>query len=447
MTTTATFDPTLWTPARATAFARGLWHVAASDGIADPERELLTRFLAATGAPTDLTALLASPFDFSEARRELDSQWIRRLLIQASRGLAELDGGISDEERDALRALGLGLGVGERLALQAPSFAPVTPETLMAWLATRPVDWISWDDEAQRAIFWRFPSGHARLADRAKVMVNRGQALVIHHGGTLHDVLHDGIYELSPETAPGLSAATGWQGGPVDAELTFVSMSQSETLRWGSVDPTSVPASPGSSDEVPLRAFGRFVFRIADATKAFTRFCRTGLLPSDEVEARVRRMAAGRFGEGLRAMATGGVGADRLLNDPAFVLERTRPVIDKAFAEAGLQIRRFELESITGPLELEIRTTHGGRGIGSFGVPAPSAGLGQGGSSTPSGSDAAVTCYKCLSAAPINARFCPNCGAAQRQKCAGCGHEAALRARFCPQCGLPQPGPPPPTAA
>jgi membrane protease subunit (stomatin/prohibitin family) len=432
------FDALLWTPTRSLAFVRGLFLVAACDGVAPEERRALVSLLSATRAPSDFEALAAMPFDFAEARRALDSHWLRRLLVRASRVMTELDGGLSDAERDALRAMALGLGVGERLALAPADAMDRTAEAFVAWLATRPLDWVSWDDEDQRATFWPFPAGRVPLSAGAKLMVSRGQALVVQGPDASLDVLSDGVHEATPETLPRLAAATGWSAGPVSAGLTFVNLGATDMLRWGSVEPILVPLRSGGPADVPLRAFGRFSVRIADAARVWGRFCRNGIPSTDDFETRVRRMAAGRFGEALRGLAEGErLGADVLLRDSSLVIDRARPAIERAFVEAGLAVRRFELESLTGPLELELRTTGGGRlmNSGSFANPTH----GNAAAATP---EAVLSCHRCLNAVPPNARFCAQCGAPQRKACGTCGSDVSVRARFCPQCGTAQTTPP-----
>ncbi len=117
------------------------------------------------------------------------------------------------------------------------------------------------------------------------------------------------------------------------------------------------------------------------------------------------------------------------------MVDRARPAIERAFTEAGLLIRRFEMESLTGPLALELRTTGGGRLLnsGSFANPTH----GQSAAATP---EAVLSCHRCLNAVPPNARFCAQCGAPQRKACASCGTDVSVRAKFCPQCGSAQAG-------
>ncbi len=54
-------------------------------------------------------------------------------------------------------------------------------------------------------------------------------------------------------------------------------------------------------------------------------------------------------------------------------------------------------------------------------------------------------CPECSRTIDADAKFCPNCGAAQpvvpndRNRCSGCGAVLSANDKFCPECGLPQP--------
>ena len=424
-----------WRAERALVFARGLYHVAACDGVHPAERRALELFLEQVGLPMSVDDLGRTPFDYVEAGRVLDSSWLRRTFIQACRMVVMLDGAVSPQERDTLRALGSALGVGERFALADFEGPPPPPEHLRDWVASQEVDFVSWDDDVQRGYFWPFPHPDHPLRHEGTLVVEQGQALVVRVDGQITDVLVAGEHRVTPRSLPGLARALGWMGGPVSASLLFVKVGPTPLLRWGTSDAIHVPV-PGQG-AVEIRAFGRFSVRLVDPSVLVERFARTEPPAAAEVEARVRRMFEGRFGEGLSQLPFSDV--EHLiasLNDLDALRDALAGHLNETLGRAGLALRKFQIENLTGPLELGLRPaskrTHSltelGRALNLTSTSLPEVPSTQ-------GEPMLGPCIDCLAPTPLAARFCATCGAAQRRSCPGCGTELPLRARFCSGCG------------
>ena len=249
-----------WTPRRARVFARGLYEVAACDGVDPLEARAIQGFLAKAGLPTDLETLAREPFDVVEATEVLDSVWLRRVFIQACEMMSRVDGGISSEERDIMRALAAGLGVGRRHAQNPALGSQPQPDDLAAWVAERAVDFVSWDDESQPGYFWAFPHADNPIELGARLEVAPSQAAVFHIGGDVTDTLPTGDHDITPASLPGLATRAGWRDGPVSAEVAFVSTSRSDVWRWGTNHPIVVEDARFGT--LALRAFGRFSLRL-----------------------------------------------------------------------------------------------------------------------------------------------------------------------------------------
>ena len=106
---------------RATVFARGLYYIASCDGIHQRERDALSHLIQEFGLNLTVDELSEPAFDYTRAAFELDSMWLRRTFIQACRIMVQMDGKISTDERDALRAMASALGIGEDFALEGPT--------------------------------------------------------------------------------------------------------------------------------------------------------------------------------------------------------------------------------------------------------------------------------------------------------------------------------------
>ena len=416
-----------WNNDRARVFARGLYYVAACDGLDPREEAALRVFVERTGLPDDLESLGAEPFDYAEATAVLDSTWLRRTFIQACRLMVRMDGRVSNAERDAMRAMGAALGVGEQIALEEVSESP-RPEEIVEWVSARAVDFVSWDDRAQRGYLWAFPHPEHPLAEGAAVRVADGQAVVVRHEEQVTDTLGPGEYEIVPDTLAGLAGAAAWSGGPVMASLVFVRTSPSSLLRWGTSNAVTLASS--EHGELPIRAFGRFSAAFADPREVVERFTRRGVPTNAELDVRLRRVVSGRFGAALGQLA---YDTDErlleLLNDLDALKDAVRPELSTQLARSGIRLERFLIENLTGPLELALKPVSRASQSRTLVGRTMMGGV---------GGDPAITlrpCPECLAPTPVTARFCPRCGTSQRAACNQCGQDVPTRARFCPNCG------------
>ena len=104
------------TEAQAKVIARALYHVATLGGVHEREIAIIRDFLRDAGLADYEARLPDEPFDVDEARRILDTSFLRRLLLKAAILVVRADHEVSDEERDALRFLAGALGLADDLA-------------------------------------------------------------------------------------------------------------------------------------------------------------------------------------------------------------------------------------------------------------------------------------------------------------------------------------------
>lgn len=415
-----------WNSSRALVFARGLYHIAACDGLEPREEAAITAFCEQVGI-LDHRLLDAEPFDYAEAAQVLDSPWLRRTMIRAARMMVQLDGTVSTAERDALRSMASALGVPERVAL-ADLEGTTDPDDLVRWIAELAIDHVAWDDIAQNAYFWAFPHPTHPLQADAELIVDRSQALVCRVGDEICDVLGPGDHRAQPTVLPGLAQRRRWTNGPVEADLVFLRTGPSKRMRWGTANPIATQLQGYGT--VQLRVYGRFATRFGNPRAVCERFLRQGIPSDDAVEQRLRRIVAGRFGQVLRAMD--GLTVDHL-NDLDHLCARARKAMDPLLNASGLHLARFEIENLTGPLELGLRplskrTQNLANVVRSVVDTRPE--------DTPT--QELVPCAHCDAQIPAGARFCSHCGNANRRDCARCGASLPLQARFCSSCGAPQ---------
>jgi tellurite resistance protein len=84
------------------AFARGLYYVAAVDGLEPRETDLLENLLRETESPLKLADLSSRDFGPLDVAQALETTFLRRVFIRAAVAMIKVDGRFTDGERRAL---------------------------------------------------------------------------------------------------------------------------------------------------------------------------------------------------------------------------------------------------------------------------------------------------------------------------------------------------------
>jgi membrane protease subunit (stomatin/prohibitin family) len=215
----------------------------------------------------------------------------------------------------------------------------------------------------------------------------------------------------------------------VEADLIYLRTGPTPRLRWGTA--TAISVAIAGHGVVPIRAFGRFTTRFRDPAEICKRFLRQGIPSDDDVEQRLRRIVAGRFAQALSGLPEMRL---ELLNDLDTLCARVREQMDGPLRASGLHLSRFDIENLTGPLELGLRPmskrTQNLSKIARQVVQTRPSGLAP--------TEELIACHSCGLHIPAMARFCSGCGAPNRKTCAKCGTALPIAARFCSGCGAPQ---------
>jgi DnaJ-domain-containing protein 1 len=102
-------------PDQVRAMAHGLHHLAAVDGIAERERELIREFLKDGGVDLDVESLAKIPFSLDELLYSLDTVFLRKTFLKVCVLMARADGTVTDEELAELRRISQAMGIHEPL--------------------------------------------------------------------------------------------------------------------------------------------------------------------------------------------------------------------------------------------------------------------------------------------------------------------------------------------
>ena len=134
-------------------------------------------------------------------------------------------------------------------------------------------DVIEFVDESNKLVVFKYgrKSGDNELKQGTKVIVRESQCAVFLKGGKLADVMHPGIYALTTDNFPVLSSLKAFPSlfvSPVISDVYFVSTRQFVDNKWATKNP--IMMRDKEFNMVRVRAFGKFAFRIVDATKFMT---------------------------------------------------------------------------------------------------------------------------------------------------------------------------------
>lgn len=215
------------------------------------------------------------------------------------------------------------------------------------------IDIIEWTQPNDTDVLaYRFPRYNNEIKMGAKLTVREGQAAVFVNEGALADVFKPGMYDLQTQNMPILSTLKGWKYGfnsPFKAEVYFVLTTQRTDNKWG----TSNPIMKRDADfgMVRLRAFGSYVFRVADPGAFIKELVATDpSFESYQIDAQLRQAIVSKFSD---VVGKANIPVLDLVGNyeslANFVLQNIAP----DFAKWGLELTKFYVENISVPPEVE----------------------------------------------------------------------------------------------
>lgn len=214
------------------------------------------------------------------------------------------------------------------------------------------VDIIEWTDDSRDTIVWRFPRYNNEIKMGAQLTVRPGQAAVFVDEGQIADVFAPGMYELSTQNMPIMSTLKGWRYGfnsPFKSEVYFVTMRQLTDMKWGTQNPITMRDKEFGM--VRLRAFGGYAAQVVDPGKLINELVSTDpMFRTEEIEEYLRSLIAGRLGPALAKLQ---VPMLDMVASQDEVGNKLAGALTQELAEYGLAIRKFIIENISLPPEVE----------------------------------------------------------------------------------------------
>jgi membrane protease subunit (stomatin/prohibitin family) len=311
-------------------------------------------------------------------------------------------------------------------------------------------------DATGTAIIQRVPAdGTADLKLGAVVVVNESQAAVFFRDGQALDVMGPGRHVLTTANLPILTSLLSVPYGgtsPFQAAVYFVNQKVFTNMKWGTRQP--VAFRDRELGAVRLRAHGVFAMRVSDPVLFLNTLSGTqGIYTTDDVESYLRDVIVARLNDLL------GERLSTLLDLPALYNElatEARLEMKHDFNRYGIDLIDFFITSITPTEEVQqaLDERAGASAVGpldaylqyqtgkALGRPGAAAGNGaQTGLGLGMGAGMGFLLPHALAGGNgKSGGFCPHCGKAVSgaTACIGCGSDLPVDAKFCPNCGAEQ---------
>ena len=217
------------------------------------------------------------------------------------------------------------------------------------------IDVIEWVDYSRDVLMWKFPDQDKEIKMGAQLTVRESQAAVLINEGKMADVYEPGRHELTTRNMPILTNLRSWKFGfesPFKVDVYFFNTRQFTDNKWGTPSPVTIPDS--KFGQVEFRSFGSYNFRILDFERFFKEMAGTDpLVNLADIEGTLRGKLVDRFTEVVAEMAASDFSFVQMQAQKSEFANALQPRIADYFADFGLALTDFSIQSITLPPELQ----------------------------------------------------------------------------------------------
>jgi membrane protease subunit (stomatin/prohibitin family) len=315
------------------------------------------------------------------------------------------------------------------------------------------IDVIGWTEDAPGILQYRFPMQDMEIQNGAQLTVRESQMAVFVNEGVFADIFSPGLYTLTTRTLPLLTNLRNWDKlfqSPFKSDVYFYSTRQQTNQRWGTPMPVTIRDKDFGA--VRLRANGIYSYHLTDPSSFHQKAAATqGVYTVGELEPHLRNTIVGKVSD---AFGQSGVPFLDMAGNIEEFSAAMRTQVTPLFADFGLTLDSFQVESLSLPEELQKRLDEriGMNMMGDMkqyaqfqaaqsmpiaaanpgGAAGVGAGLGAGIAMGKAMADALSAGNAASGAAPA-AQPSPD-----TKFCSECGKSIARNSKFCAECGAKQ---------
>ena len=223
---------------------------------------------------------------------------------------------------------------------------------LMDFIKKQFIDILQWTEDGDGTLAWRFPMADMEIQYGASLTVRESQLAVFVNEGKVADVFGPGTHTLNTQTLPVLTYLKNWDKlfeSPFKSDVYFFSTRQQVDQRWGTQQPVTIRDKDFGA--VRLRAFGNFVYRVADAKLFHTEISGTReRYTVQDLDGQLRGLMLQHISD---AVAQSGIPFLDLAANQIEFARQLQAATAPEFERIGLKLEGVTLQNVSLPEELQ----------------------------------------------------------------------------------------------
>ncbi len=223
---------------------------------------------------------------------------------------------------------------------------------LMDFIKKQFIDIITWTEEGDGTLAWRFPMADMEIQYGASLTVRESQMAVFVNEGKIADVFGPGMYKLTTQTIPVLTYVKNWDKlfeSPFKSDVYFFSTRQQVDQKWGTPQPITIRDKDFGA--VRLRAFGNYSFRISDPKLFHTELSGTrDRYEVSDLEGQLRGLVLQNISN---AIASSGIPFLDLASNQVAFAQALSTQLAPEFARIGLRLDGMTVQNLSLPEDLQ----------------------------------------------------------------------------------------------
>ena len=224
--------------------------------------------------------------------------------------------------------------------------------SIVSFIKKQFVDVIDWVESEPDLLVYRFPMDDREIQNGAMLTVRESQLAVFVNEGKLADTFKPGLYKLTTQTLPVLTYLNNWDKlfqSPFKSDVYFFTQREQLDRKWGTAQPITIRDKDLGA--LRIRGFGNFSYLIQDVEPFWKRLSGTfERFTSADLEGQLRSRILSEMASFLGSSQVAFI--DMASNQSQFSA-KLKTVLTPAFAEYGLELRSFNVESLSLPEEVQ----------------------------------------------------------------------------------------------